>query len=145
MGSAPARPEPFPAAVRVLVLSAVLQRASGGRRDPGPGVRDPEREDRAPASQLRQPHDVLGGLPAEPEWQLPLGTSLDFSELTLLASNPANLVDRLDRLLLHGTMSDALRGAIVDAVAAVDPGWPEGRAYQALYLVAVSSQYQIQR
>ncbi len=86
-----------------------------------------------------------GGLPAEPEWQLPLGTSLDFSELTLLASNPANLVDRLDRLLLHGTMSDALRGAIVDAVAAVDPGWPEGRAYQALYLVAVSSQYQIQR
>ena len=42
-------------------------------------------------------------------------------------------------------MSDELRASIVGAVSAVDPGDPERRAQQALYLVAVSSQYQVQR
>ena len=42
-------------------------------------------------------------------------------------------------------MSDELRASILGAVNAVDPGDPERRAQQALYLVAVSSQYQVQR
>ena len=54
-------------------------------------------------------------------------------------------MDRLDRLLLHGTMSDALRGSIVDAVNAMDSGDFRGAAQQALYLVVVASQYQIER
>ena len=73
------------------------------------------------------------------------GTSLDFAELQLLAANPDNLVDRLNRLMLHGTMSDELRASIVTAVNAVDAGDPLGRAEQALYLVGVASQYQVQR
>jgi uncharacterized protein (DUF1800 family) len=86
-----------------------------------------------------------GGIGADPNGDSPLGTSLDYSELTLLASNPANLVDRLNRLMLHGTMSDELRASIITAVNAVDAGDPLRRAYQALYLVGVASQYQVQR
>jgi hypothetical protein len=86
-----------------------------------------------------------GGIPADPNDDSPLGTSLDLSELQALAANPANLVDRLSRLLMHDTMSDALRGSIIDAVNAVDPGDPYRRAQQALYLTVVASQYQIQR
>ncbi len=85
------------------------------------------------------------GIPQDPADDTPYGTVLDFSELQLLAGNPGNLVDRLDRLLLHGTMSDELRASIQAAVSAVDPGDPLRRANQALYLVAVSSQYQVQR
>jgi uncharacterized protein (DUF1800 family) len=76
----------------------------------------------------------------------PNGTSIDFTELQLLAPNPANLVDRLNRLLMHGTMSDDMRNSIITAVNAVTPSTDTlKRARQALYLVATSSQYQAQR
>jgi hypothetical protein len=76
----------------------------------------------------------------------PTGTSIDFTELQQLAPNSANLVDRLNRLLLHGTMSDNMRSSIVTAVEAVSPSTDTlKRARQALYLVATSSQYQVQR
>ncbi|HWZ85620.1 MAG TPA: DUF1800 family protein [Thermoanaerobaculia bacterium] len=88
---------------------------------------------------------IWGGIAADPGNDTPNGTSLDYAELTLLASSPANLVDRLNRLLLHGTMSDELRASIVTAVNAVDAGDPLGRAEQALYLVGVASQYQVER
>jgi len=88
---------------------------------------------------------IWGGIPADTSDDSPYGTMLDLSELQLLAGNPPELVDRLNRLLLHGTMSDDLRASIVGAVNAVDPGDPARRAQQALYLVAVSSQYQVQR
>ena len=87
---------------------------------------------------------IQGGIESNGD-DYPNGTSLDFSELQLLAANPDNLVDRLNRLLLHGTMSDQLRASIVGAVNAVDPSDPLLRAEQALYLVAVSSQYQVER
>ncbi|MEP6993417.1 MAG: DUF1800 family protein [Acidobacteriota bacterium] len=86
-----------------------------------------------------------GGIEANPDDNSPLGTSLDFSELQALAVNTDNLVDRLNRLLMHDTMSDALRGSIVDAVNAIDPADPYFRGQQALYLVVVASQYQTQR
>jgi len=88
---------------------------------------------------------IWGGIAADPNNDTPNGTSLDYAELQLLAPNADNLVDRLNRLLLHGTMSDELRASIVTAVNAVDPGDPLGRAEQALYLVAVASQYQVER
>jgi len=76
----------------------------------------------------------------------PNGTSIDLTELQQLAPNSANLVDRLNRLLMHGTMSDDMRTSIVAAVEAVSPSTDTlKRARQALYLVATSSQYQVQR
>jgi uncharacterized protein (DUF1800 family) len=75
----------------------------------------------------------------------PNGTSVNLSELQLLASDPANLVDRLNRLMLHGTMSDEMKTSIIGAVSAVAANQTLYRARQALYLVATSSQYQVQR
>jgi uncharacterized protein (DUF1800 family) len=76
----------------------------------------------------------------------PSGTSIDLTELQQLAPSAANLVDRLNRMMLHGTMSDDMRSSIVTAVNAVSPPTDTlKRARQALYLVATSSQYQVQR
>jgi uncharacterized protein (DUF1800 family) len=76
----------------------------------------------------------------------PNGTSIDMTELQQLAPNAVNLVDRLNRMLLNGTMSDDMKNSIVTAVNAVSPSTDTlKRARQALYLVATSSQYQVQR
>jgi uncharacterized protein (DUF1800 family) len=77
----------------------------------------------------------------------PNGTSIDQTGLQALAGNPTALVAELDRVLLHGTMSTAMRDSIVTAVNAVPAGTNQmrDRARAALYLVATSSQYQVQR
>jgi hypothetical protein len=75
----------------------------------------------------------------------PNGTSINLVELQQLAGTPANLVDRLNRLMMHGTMSDEMRTSIEGAVSAVSASNSLLRARQALYLVATASQYQVQR
>jgi hypothetical protein len=75
----------------------------------------------------------------------PAGTALDLAPLQALAGNPAALVDSLDALLLHGTMSSEMRTSIIAAVNAVAASNPLKRARTALYLVASSSQYQVER
>jgi hypothetical protein len=47
--------------------------------------------------------------------------------------------------LLHGAMSAGMREAIVRAVTAVAANNPLKRARTALYLVASSSQYQVEK
>ena len=77
----------------------------------------------------------------------PNGTSVDFTDLQALnvADSTGNLlVDELDRRMLHSTMSAAMKSTILTAVAAVSAG-DIGRVRQAVYLVAASSQYQVQR
>jgi hypothetical protein len=78
----------------------------------------------------------------------PAGTSLDLSNLEAQASNPGAVVDQLNALMLHGTMSAQMRSAIITAMNAVptsDAQFARKRAQAALYLVATSSQYDIQR
>ena len=64
------------------------------------------------------------------------GTQLNWSALTALAGNPPALVDKLNRLLLHGTMSPAAQSAVVTAVNAVSATDALGRAKAAFNLVA---------
>jgi uncharacterized protein (DUF1800 family) len=73
------------------------------------------------------------------------GSQLDWSALTALAGNPDALVDKVDRLLLHGTLSAAAHDAIVTAVKAINATDSLGRAKAAFYLVATSSHYQVER
>jgi len=73
------------------------------------------------------------------------GTQLNWSALTPLASNPAALVDKLNRLLLHGTMSAAAQNAVVTAVNAVSATDSLTRAKTAFYLISTSPQYQVER
>jgi uncharacterized protein (DUF1800 family) len=77
----------------------------------------------------------------------PAGTSvaIDMAPLDALAANPATLVDRLDVLLMHGTMSSAMKATLVDAVGRIAANRPRARVQNALYLVATSSQFNVGR
>jgi Protein of unknown function (DUF1800) len=75
----------------------------------------------------------------------PNGTAIDLTPMQAFAGDPAQLVDALNALMLHGSMSAAMRQSIMQAVAAVPVSNPLKRARTAVYLVATSSQYQVQR
>ena len=79
---------------------------------------------------------------------VPLGTSIDLSEMQALATADTTsnqLLDALNQKMMRGTMSASMRGAIMTAVQAVPSTSPLARAQQAIYLIATSSQYQVQR
>jgi uncharacterized protein (DUF1800 family) len=75
----------------------------------------------------------------------PLGTAVDVSFLTSLAGDPSGLVEKLNDLLLHGTMSPEVKAEVVTAVNAVNAANALKRVHTAVYLVASSSNYQMQR
>jgi uncharacterized protein (DUF1800 family) len=75
----------------------------------------------------------------------PNGTSIDLTGLQALAANPQALVDELNRTMMHGTMSAQMQSSIVTAVNAVSAANTLKRARTALYLVATSSQYQVEK
>jgi hypothetical protein len=75
----------------------------------------------------------------------PNGTSLDFSTFLPLAGNPAALVDTLNTLMLSGEMSSQMTTSIITAVQAVASSNPLKRVQTAVYLIASSSQYQVER
>lgn len=76
------------------------------------------------------------------------GTSLDLSELLAFAESDATgglLMDAVSNNMLHGDLSADHRQKILNAVLAVPPSDPRLRVKTAVYLIAASSQYQIQR
>jgi len=78
----------------------------------------------------------------------PNGTSLDLTGLqALAAADPTcnQLLDELNSRMMHGTMSAQTRSSILTATTAVSSANTLARARQALYLVATSSQFQVQR
>jgi hypothetical protein len=89
---------------------------------------------------------LVGQLP-NPNYA-PCGTRIDLTRLqNLVAADPSGntLIDTLDREMLHGSMSAAMRNDIAVAVGAVSPSTPLKRARTAYYLVATSPQFQVQR
>ena len=76
---------------------------------------------------------------------VPNGTAIDISLLVSLAGNSATLVDYLNQVLMHGAMSTTMQNDVIAAVNAVAATNPTLRAQQALYLVATSSQYQVEQ
>jgi uncharacterized protein (DUF1800 family) len=73
------------------------------------------------------------------------GTQLNLATLQALAGNPGALVDELNQLMMNGTMSDSMRSTIITAINAVPGSDTLNRARTALYLVAGSPQFQVQR
>jgi uncharacterized protein (DUF1800 family) len=87
---------------------------------------------------------VFSGItPAQPD--RPTGTQLDFSNWQSQGGNPQGLVDSLNALMMHGAMSNGMRAAIVQNVSNISASNPLLRAQTAIYLVATSSQYQVER
>jgi len=85
---------------------------------------------------------VYIGIP--PDSNRPLGTRIPQAEMAAYAQNgPDNLVSSLNTLMLHGAMSDDLRTAVLNAVSGIPD--PTQMAQYAVYLIATSSSYQVQR
>ena len=75
----------------------------------------------------------------------PLGTLLDLSGIQTLAATPDAMVEELNQRLCHGLLSASAKAAIVTAVNTVPVANTRQRAQQATYLVATSSQFQVER
>ena len=78
----------------------------------------------------------------------PAGTRIDLADLQALsAADPTGnqLLDALNQRLLHNTMSPQMRSTILPAITALPSTDTIGRARAAVYLVASSSQFQVQR
>src|SRR5262245_26757217 len=68
----------------------------------------------------------------------------DFAPFDQLAPNPTNLVNELDMRLMHGSMSPQTRQTVIDAVTSIQNN-NRLRVQTAIYLLASSMQYQVQR
>jgi apolipoprotein N-acyltransferase len=92
---------------------------------------------------------IYTGIPLTPtSTDRPSGTSLDLSSLEAMASEPEQLVESLNMLLLHGMMSVEMRTEIIDAVSSIAPinaNFARRRAQMAAYLVITSPQYEVQK
>jgi hypothetical protein len=79
----------------------------------------------------------------------PSGTQLNYSSYQALAGNPQQLVDALNARLMHGTMSQAMNANIVATITGITNANATTQALQrtqtAIYLVATSAQYQVER
>jgi uncharacterized protein DUF1800 len=89
---------------------------------------------------------VYISIPPDPNTR-PLGTRINPSSedgMAFYAQNgPDNLVNSLNTLMLHGTMSDDMRTVVLNAVSGISD--PLQMAQYAIYLIATSSSYQVQR
>ena len=79
----------------------------------------------------------------------PQGTQISIASFQALAATPQQLVDALNSRLMHGTMSSQMNASIVAQVTAITNANATTQALQraqtAIYLVATSSQYQVER
>ena len=82
------------------------------------------------------------------ERRVTLGTSLNLAELqSHMEADPSGhqLMHVLNTRMMHGAMSQQMRSSILSVVLSVPASNPLLRAKRAAYLVATSSQYQVQR
>lgn len=75
----------------------------------------------------------------------PAGTGVNLNPYLNYADNPPSLVAALSRIMMHNSMSSQMQTSVVNAVTAVPASNRVLRVRQAIYLVATSSQYQVQR
>jgi uncharacterized protein (DUF1800 family) len=71
--------------------------------------------------------------------------SLNISSEIAMASNPAQLVDHLNALLMAGTMSPEMRTILINAVTQIPSTNPTERARTAIYLVINSPEFTIDK
>lgn len=78
----------------------------------------------------------------------PTGTSMNFTDLAALAAADTTsnqLLDHLNVRMMNGSMSPQMKATIQTAVNAVASSTPLTRAQTAVYLIATSSQFQVQK
>jgi uncharacterized protein (DUF1800 family) len=91
---------------------------------------------------------IFGRINPNAERRVTAGTSINLAEMQSFAeADPSGnqLLDMLNLRMMHGTMSPQMRATILNVVQTVPASNPLLRAQRAVYLVATSSQYQVQR
>jgi hypothetical protein len=68
----------------------------------------------------------------------------DFAPWDQRAANPTQLVDALNEALMHNSMSPVMRQTVIDAVASIQNN-NRLRVQTAIYIIASSMQYQVQK
>lgn len=91
------------------------------------------------------------GIAASPP-DKPTGTQVNYSSYQAILTGggtPQNLVDALDTDMMHNTMSSSMKSNIVTTITAITNANATTQAQQrtqtAIYLIATSSQYQVER
>ena len=69
----------------------------------------------------------------------------DYSAVLPLASNPAQLIDHLNTVMMAGGMSDRLRTSLVTDISKIPASRPDERVKEAVHLVITSPEYTIQK
>lgn len=75
----------------------------------------------------------------------PTGTQVNYASYQALAGNPTALVDALDAFLMHNTMSATMKSNVIQTVTNVTNADAAIRTRTAIYLIATSSQYQVEK
>jgi hypothetical protein len=78
----------------------------------------------------------------------PLGTKLNLADVQAVSAADATanqLMDYLNTRMLHGTMSTQMRNMILPAITAISAANSLQRSQTAIYLIATSPQFQVQR
>lgn len=73
------------------------------------------------------------------------GTQINLAPFTALADKPDKLMDKLDLVLLHQSMSNSMRQIIIQTINAIPVSDKINRVRTAIYLIATSPQYQVER
>ncbi len=73
------------------------------------------------------------------------GTKIDLSPFIALADHPDKLMDKLDLIMLHQSMSNSMRNVITQTINAIPVTDKLNRARTAIYLIVTSPQYQVER
>jgi uncharacterized protein (TIGR03437 family) len=69
----------------------------------------------------------------------------DYSAVLPLASNPPQLIDYLNTVMMAGGLSDRLKSSLVTEISKVPASRPEERVKEAVHLVITSPEYVIQK
>jgi uncharacterized protein (DUF1800 family) len=91
---------------------------------------------------------VFGRIDPNEERHITAGTSISLAEIASFAAaddSGGQMLDMLNLRMMHGAMSAQMRATILNVVQTVPASNPLLRAQRAVYLVATSSQYQVQR
>ncbi|HZH30163.1 MAG TPA: DUF1800 domain-containing protein [Pyrinomonadaceae bacterium] len=134
----------------LFLPATVFSYYSPGYEVPGTGLVGPAFEILSTSTALRRANTVnqllYTGITAGAN--NPTGTQLNFAAFDALAANPAQLIDALDALLMHNTLSATARAAVANAVNSIpqtDANFARKRVQAAAYLIATSQQYHVQR
>ena len=73
------------------------------------------------------------------------GTLIDWRPWAAVAADPVVLLEKINKLMFHGTMSAGMKTSITQALAPIGVTDTVFRAQTAVYLAITSNQYQVER